>query len=193
MLVRLLDHLKERGITAFVTNLTSGGDALERTDAGISSIMDTWILLRMIESDGERNRGLYVLKSRGMPHSNQIREMLITSKGVQLVEIYLGTQGIFTGAARAAQENRDRADAAARQQLIARRTRELDQKRELLNAQVAALKTQFAVEEEEIRASLSEEETRMKDFETARADMAAVRRSPATKMRGNDGKSESAE
>ena len=66
--------------------------------------MDTWILLRHIESNGERNRGIWVLKSRGMPHSNQIREFVFTEHGIELVDVYLGAEGVFTGTARAAQE-----------------------------------------------------------------------------------------
>jgi circadian clock protein KaiC len=84
MLLRLVDFLKERQITAFFTHLTSGGTALEATDVGISSIIDTWLLVRDIEIGGERKRGLYILKSRGMKHSNQVREFQITPSGVRL-------------------------------------------------------------------------------------------------------------
>lgn len=86
MLVRLIDYLKERQVTTLFTSLTNAGSALEHTDTAVSSLMDTWILLQMIEGYGERNRGLYVLKSRGMAHSNQIRAMIITSEGVRVVE-----------------------------------------------------------------------------------------------------------
>jgi circadian clock protein KaiC len=81
MLLRLVDALKLRQITAFFTSLTAGGGALEQTDVAISSLIDTWLLVRDMESGGERNRGLYILKSRGMPHSNQIREFLLTGQG----------------------------------------------------------------------------------------------------------------
>ncbi len=89
MLTRLIDHLKSKQITAMFTNLTQV-KSLESTEAEVSSIMDTWILVRDIEIAGERNRGIYVLKSRGMPHSNQIREFLLTSKGIDIVDVYTG-------------------------------------------------------------------------------------------------------
>ena len=114
MLLRLIDFLKSRQITALFVNLTAGGDAWERTDVGISSLIDTWILLRDIELAGERNRGLYVLKSRGMKHSNQIREYLITSEGIELQDVYVGPEGVLTGSMRAAQEDREKAAALAR-------------------------------------------------------------------------------
>ncbi|HZI89025.1 MAG TPA: circadian clock protein KaiC [Candidatus Polarisedimenticolia bacterium] len=103
MVIRLIDHLKREGITAFLTNLSAAGSA-EQTEIGISSVIDTWVLLRDIELGGERNRGLYVLKSRGMSHSNQIREFLLTDTGVKLLEVYSGPEGVLTGSMRVAQE-----------------------------------------------------------------------------------------
>jgi circadian clock protein KaiC len=97
MLIRLIDFLRKKGITAFFISLTSGGKAPEGTDEGMSSIVDTWLLLSDLEAGGERNRAMYVLKSRGMPHSNQVREFLITSHGVRLVPTYLGPTGVLTG------------------------------------------------------------------------------------------------
>ena len=84
MLLRLVDFLKARKITAVVTTLTGGTDNLEQTVVGISSLVDAWLLLRDIETGGERNRGLYILKARGLAHSNQIREFLLTSHGIEL-------------------------------------------------------------------------------------------------------------
>ena len=112
MLIRLIDFLKQRGITAFLTNLTSGGDALEKTDVEISSIVDTWLFVRDIELNGERNRALYVLKSRGMAHSNQLREFLLTEHGVDLLDVYVGPEGVLTGSSRLSQEAREKAAAA---------------------------------------------------------------------------------
>jgi circadian clock protein KaiC len=110
MLTRLIDFLKLHQITAMFTSLTSGSSGtLEQTNIGISSLMDSWLLLRDIEANGERNRGLYVLKSRGMAHSNQIREFLLTDHGIDLADVYLGTEGVLTGTARLAQEARDKA------------------------------------------------------------------------------------
>ncbi len=99
MLLRLIDFLKTKQITAMFTHLTSGGGVVEATDMGVSSLIDTWLLVRDIEVGGERNRGLYVIKSRGMAHSNQVREFLITSRGVSLQEVYVGPEGRAHGLA----------------------------------------------------------------------------------------------
>jgi circadian clock protein KaiC len=155
-LMRLIDHLKSRQITAFFTSLTSDADDLEQSEVGISSIMDTWILVKMIESNGERNRGLYVLKSRGMAHSNQIREFQLTSQGIQLLDVYQGTEGVLTGTARMAQEAKDRAEILERQQELERKQRELERKRDAVEAQISALRAQFAAEEDEIIKMISQ-------------------------------------
>jgi circadian clock protein KaiC len=101
-LMRLLDWLKLKGITVMLTDLTMGGSALERTDAAISSLVDTWLVLRDLETNGERNRGLHVLKSRGMAHSNQVREFMVTDTGIRLTDVYIGPSGMLTGSARVA-------------------------------------------------------------------------------------------
>jgi circadian clock protein KaiC len=151
MIIRLIDFLKQRQVTAFLTNLTSGGEALERTDVEISSIVDTWLFTRDIELDGERNRALYVLKSRGMAHSNQLREFLLTPQGVDLLDVYVGPEGVLTGSSRLSQETREKAAALARQQDAERRDRDRMRKREALEARIAALRKEFEVEESEAR------------------------------------------
>src|SRR5579862_2603163 len=128
MLLRLVDHLKLSGITAVFTSLTHGGDALEQTEVAVSSLVDTWLLLRDLERDGERDRGLYVLKSRGMSHSNQIREFKLTSQGIELRDVYLGAGGFLTGSARLAQEVKDQAHALRLQQDSQRKKRALEAK-----------------------------------------------------------------
>jgi circadian clock protein KaiC len=135
MLLRLVDFLKSKRITALFTHLTHGGDHTEATDVGISSLMDSWLLVRDIELGGERNRGLYVLKSRGMKHSNQIREFVITPEGIELLDVYVGPEGVLTGSMRAAQEARERAAAQALQDEIAAKQRELERLRATLEAQ----------------------------------------------------------
>ena len=155
-LIRLIDFLKTQEITALFTSLTADQTKLEQTEVGISSLMDAWILLRMIESNGERNRGLYILKARGIDHSNQIREFQLTPKGIQLVDVYLGAEGVLTGTARLAQEAKERNIILARQQEIARKQREIARKRQVLEAQIAALRTEFMVEEEEMEKMMAE-------------------------------------
>ncbi len=134
MLLRLVDFLKAGQVTAFFTNLTSGGRPWESTDVGISSLIDTWMLLRDIESGGERNRGLYVLKSRGMKHSNQIREFVITPEGIQLEDVYIGPEGVLTGSLRTAQEARERAEAMRLQDELEAKQREVERLRTALDA-----------------------------------------------------------
>src|SRR5205085_9689812 len=138
MVLRLVDYLKGLGVTAVLTNLTDGAGAMEHTDVGISSVIDTWLLLRDIEVGGERNRGIYVLKSRGMAHSNQIREFLITSRGVELRDVYVGPEGVLTGSMRVAQEARERAAALERKEDASSRERAFLRRRKVLEAQVAA-------------------------------------------------------
>jgi circadian clock protein KaiC len=156
MLFRLIDFLKQRGLTAFLTALTSGGANPEATDLGVSSIVDTWLLLRDIELSGERNRGMFVLKSRGMAHSNQIREFRFTNQGIQLADAYLGPAGVLTGSARLAQEGLERSAAGARRQEIERKQRALQRRSAVLEAQIAALKAEFETETAEMLNDIRE-------------------------------------
>ena len=139
VLMRLIDFLKVEHVTGLFTSLMDTGDALEDSGVGISSLMDTWILLRKVEHNGERNRTLYVLKSRGMAHSNQVREFVLRDDGIDLIEVYLGADRVLTGTARMAQEAQERAATALRRQEHERRLRELAVKRKALEAQIAAL------------------------------------------------------
>jgi circadian clock protein KaiC len=156
MLLRLVDSLKARQITGFFTSLTSGGDVLEVTDVGISSLIDTWLLVRDLECGGERNRGLYILKSRGMSHSNQIREFTLTNHGIELREAYVGPDGVLTGSARVAQEAAERATALRRSKEIEHKRADLDRKRAALEAQIAALRAEFSATETEALALIED-------------------------------------
>ena len=147
MLMRLIDFLKEKGITTLLTSLTKGGAHLEATEEQISSLIDTWILLRDLEQSGERNRCLYILKSRGMAHSNQLREFVITDKGIRLLPAYIGAGQVFTGSARLTQEAKDAADALLRKQTIERKQYELKAKRRELEARIENLRAEFEAEE----------------------------------------------
>jgi circadian clock protein KaiC len=182
MVIRLIDFLKQGAITAFLTNLTSGGSALERTNVEISSIVDTWLLMRDIELDGERNRALYVLKSRGMAHSNQLREFLLTERGVDLLDVYVGPEGALTGSSRLSQEAREKAATLARQEEAERRERERTRKREALEARIAALRKEFEVEEEEAETAGGQEVLRERMVSESRAAMGRSRKADA-----NDG------
>jgi circadian clock protein KaiC len=150
MLLRLIDFLKSSGITAMFVNLTPGGTPWDTTAVGVSSLIDTWLVLRDIEAGGERNRGLYVIKSRGMQHSNQIREFVITSGGIDLLDVYAGPDGVLTGSLRASQEARERAAGVAREQEQRRRQRELTTRRAALQAQIEALRQEAMTLEAEV-------------------------------------------
>jgi circadian clock protein KaiC len=175
MVMRLIDFLKARQITAVFTSLTHGGGIQEQSEAGISSLIDTWLLLRDIELGGERNRGIYVLKSRGMPHSNQIREFVLTEQGIELKDVYVGPEGVLTGSMRLAQETRERASVVSRQQEIERRQRDLDRKRQALEAQIAAQRGQFEAEQDELQL-LIEQEQAAADLVRQNADLMATSR-----------------
>jgi circadian clock protein KaiC len=149
MLIRLIDYMKKRNITAFLVSLTSGGAFQEATETEVSSIVDTWLLSRDIELDGERNRALYVLKARGMSHSNQVREFLITSKGVKLVPAYVGSGRVLTGSARLNQEAQDKARHQAAADELARRRLAIQHRRKAIQAQIEALSVGLMAEEEE--------------------------------------------
>jgi len=144
MLARLIDFLKMKQITLLSTSLTAGGDNEEQSEVGISSLMDTWILVRNLETNGERNRGLYILKSRGMPHSNQVREFVLSAKGIRLVDVYTGQGTVLTGSARLAQLARERAEETLQEQ-------ELEVQRAAAAAQITALQVQMRAAEQELK------------------------------------------
>jgi circadian clock protein KaiC len=176
MVIRLIDFLKQRGMTAFLTNLTSGGSALEKTDVEISSIVDTWLFVRDLEFGGERNRALYVLKSRGMAHSNQLREFLLTERGVDLLDVYVGPDGVLTGSSRVSQEAREKEAVMMRQQEAERKERERRRKREALEARIGLLRQQFEMDEEEAEISSAQDFSQEKQNTENRQAMARSRK-----------------
>ncbi len=176
MLMRLIDFLKSQRITALFTSLTHGGNDLEGSQVGISSLIDTCLLLRDIELGGERNRGLYVLKSRGMAHSNQVREFLLTDHGVELKDVYVGPEDVLTGSMRLAQEAREEAATLHRQQEIERRQRELEHKRQALDAQIAAQRAQFEAEQDELMRLIAQEQAVTDRLREWREEMARSRK-----------------
>lgn len=176
MLLRLVDFLKMKRITAFFTSLTSASEQMEETDVYISSLIDTWLLLRDIEIGGERNRGLYVLKSRGMAHSNQIREFKLTNHGIELLDVYVGPEGVLTGSARLSQETKDDAEQLLRRQEIGSKQFGLERKREAMEAQVVVLRSEFEAEEAEALKVIRIEKARDARFTLDKATMAKSRK-----------------
>ena len=188
MLIRLIDFLKTRQITAVFTSLTHGGGFLEQSGAGISSLVDTWLLLRDIELAGERNRGMYVLKSRGMAHSNQIREFLLTRSGVELKDVYVGPEGVLTGSMRLAQEAREKAATMGRQEDIERRKRQLERKQQMLEAQITTLRAQFDAEKEEFELLIGQEQAAEELVRVGREKMAVSRKADDRTETPTDGR-----
>ncbi len=182
MLVRLIDFLLEEQITVMFTALSLNTVVNEQTDEGVSSLVDTWLLVRDIEFNGERNRGMYIMKSRGMKHSNQVREFIITDKGIDLVDVYLGPDGILTGSAREAQKLLEQTELALRNSAISLKDREIARKRKVLAAKIASLQAEFESEEEELNKIYLQEELIKK--------VSGITREEMTKMRGGNSISE---
>jgi circadian clock protein KaiC len=176
MIMRMVDFLKIKGITGFFTSLTGAGSDLEHTSINISSLIDTWLLLRDIELGGERNRGLYILKSRGMSHSNQIREFTLTDHGVELLDVYVGPDGVLTGSARIAKEAKEKEEKLLRQQEIERKQLDLERRRRSMLAKVAELQDEFEAEKKETLQAITIEEERIKSFQQQQVNLARSRK-----------------
>lgn len=174
-LLRVIDLLKSNGTTALLTNLVSGQQVTDATDIGMSSLMDTWLSLVHVESNGERNRGLYVLKSRGMSHSNQIREYVLGADGIHLIDAYVGAGGVVTGSSRLAQEAADAAEEMRRQQETTRRRRDIERRRATIKRQIADLRSSLDAEEEEVNHLLEQDAAREASLANNRNAMAARR------------------
>ena len=166
MLMRLIDYAKSLQITALFTNLSSdeavNAYALEATQMHVSSLMDTWLILKNVEGNGERNRAFSIVKARGLAHSNQLREFVLSEKGIQLVDVYKGEGGVLMGSARITQENQDSAARVIRNEEIERRQRELDRKRKIMENEIAMLKEKFTRDEDEIRIMIEQDVAREK-------------------------------
>ncbi|MEW6150121.1 MAG: circadian clock protein KaiC, partial [Pseudomonadota bacterium] len=155
MLLRIVDYLKSNGVTAVFTHLANVQQA--ETDAGLSSLMDGWILLLNREANGEFNRELYLLKARGIAHSNQVREFVMSSSGIHLLEPYLGEGGALTGSARRNEEARARRTEATRRSEVARLQDQVTQRRRRALAQIEALKADIDADEAELNRLVSAE------------------------------------
>jgi circadian clock protein KaiC len=178
MLARLIDYLKTEGITALFTSLTQGGNPLEATEVGVSSLMDTWLVLRDEQAGAERNRFLHLVKSRGMAHSNQTREFVLTDHGVQLREVYVGPSGLLlAGGARASLEAVEKAQTVVHDEETERKVRQLEHKRQAMEAHIAALRAEFDVHKLETERMVDQDETRAGVLAGDRADMVRLRES----------------
>jgi circadian clock protein KaiC len=181
MVTRLIDFLKGSQVTSLFTSLTHGGHALQQSEIAMSSLMDSWLLLQDFEGNGERNRVLYVIKARGMSHSNQVREFLISNRGIDLVDAYIGPNGVLTGSARAAQTAREKAEALADQQEAARRKREIERKRAALERQIGGLRSEHEDSAEELRQIDRQVGKQVRLLSTERTELGRLRHADASK------------
>lgn len=180
MLMRLLDFLQTEGITVLFTALVFDKEKSLQTDEGISSLVDAWIQVRDIEGNGERNRGIYIMKSRGMSHSNQVREFVITSKGLKLVDIYLGPDGILVGSAREAQELQEYTGKELRHYAATRKDQAIERKKLVLEAKITSLKEEFESVQEELNKTFIEDQLRKEIMEKNREKLMNNRNSRIT-------------
>ena len=184
MLIRLIDFLQAEQITVMFTALALNTIISEQTDEGVSSLVDAWLLVRDIESNGERNRGLYIMKSRGMKHSNQVREFVITDEGLDLVDVYLGTEGVLIGSAREAQQLIEVTSDVLRKHALTRKDVEITRKRKVLEAKIASLQEEFDSVQDELNKSYIEEDLKKEVLEKNRRQMIQNRQSKSS----NNGK-----
>ncbi len=176
MLTRLIDFLLDEQITVMFTALSLNTVINEQTDEGVSSLVDTWVMVRYIEYNGERNRGVYIMKSRGMQHSNQVREFVISDRGIDLVDVYLGPNGVLIGSAREAQMLQELTDRVLHKNTVNMKDRELDRKRKMLESKIASLRTEFETTEEELNRINIEEELVKKVTDENRVELVKRRK-----------------
>ena len=174
-LIRLADICKTKGVTAVFTSLSSSGELMDESDRSVSSLMDTWISLRDVEANGEMNRVLYLLKSRGMSHSKQLREYQLTERGIELIDVYVGPEGVLTGTARLSQEAREGEAELARRQATQRRQREVERRRAAVEREMAEKRAALEAEEAEVATLIQQEEARERAVTANRSNMAARR------------------
>jgi circadian clock protein KaiC len=181
MLTQLIDFFKMKQITILLTTLTGGGSLMESSEVGVSSLIDTWLLLRDLQNGAEWNRALYILKSRGMAHSNQIREFLLTDHGMELQDVYIGPSGVLlTGSARMTLEAQEKAQALVRDQEIGGKNRELERKRQAMEARIAMLRAEFEIEQVKAEKTIGQDQTRAEVVADERVQMALLRQSDAS-------------
>jgi circadian clock protein KaiC len=189
MVTRLIDYLKAGQVTSLLTSLTQGSHVLQQSEMAMSSLMDSWLLLQDLEGNGERNRVLYVLKARGMAHSNQVREFLISDRGIDLVDAYIGPSGVLTGSARMAQEALEKAAVVAGKQEAARRKRELERKHAALERQISGLRSDYETQAVELRRIDEQVGTRARALTTERAALGRLRQVEDMAPAGGNGNS----
>lgn len=184
MLVRLIDFLQEEQITVMFTALTLNNVINEQTDEGVSSLVDVWMLIKDIEFNGERNKGLYIMKSRGMSHSNQVREFVISGEGLNLLDVYIGLDGILTGSAREAHKLEEETGIVLHSNALNRKERELERKRKVLEGKIESLRAEFESTEEELNRVYTEEQIKKDVLIKTREKITNLRTGNSTSGKG---------
>jgi circadian clock protein KaiC len=185
VLLRLIDYLKGLQITVFMNSLIHDGSAIEQDEVEISSLIDTWLFVRDIELGGERNRGMYILKSRGMAHSNQIREFVLGRQGIELVDVYLGPAGMLTGSARIAQAAKERARETAGRRDVTRQQAVMLSKRKAFEARIAALQAQILAQDQATEHLIADSQANASRDQLERHAMAVSRNADSAGGRSN--------
>jgi len=179
MLMRLIDYAKSLNVTGLFTNLSNDVSTttygLEPTEVHVSSLMDTWLILKNVEGNGERNRVFSIAKARGIAHSNQMREFILSDRGIQLIDLYKGSEGVLFGSARVAQETREVASRVLRNEEIERRQRDLDRKKRIMENEILMLKEKFARDEDEIRILIEQDVSRERAMDQGEKKLAELR------------------
>ena len=175
ILIRLIDFLQTELITVMFTALTLNNVMNDQTDEGVSSLVDAWLLVRDVELGGERNKGMYIMKSRGMKHSNQIREFVITDNGLDLVDVFLSENGILIGSAREAEQLKEQTGELLRDYRLNVKDREILRRRKVLESEIARLQTEFESTEEELNTIYKEDELKKQIARNNREEMTRIR------------------
>jgi circadian clock protein KaiC len=175
ILTRLIDFLQTEQITVMFTALTLNNIINEQTDEGVSSLVDAWLLVRDIEANGERNRGMYIMKSRGMKHSNQVREFIITDSGLNLIDVFVGPDGVLTGSAREYQQLQSQTDDIMVKNARTRREKEMQRKSNELSSRIASLTSKFEAAKEQMENEFMEQQIRREIMENNRRQMVRKR------------------
>jgi circadian clock protein KaiC len=175
ILIRLIDFLQKEQITVMFTALTFNNSIQTRADEDVSSLVDTWLSVHDIEYNGERNRAIYIMKSRGMKNSNQVREFLITDEGIKIVEVTLGANGVLIGSAREAYKLEENTAEVLRKNAFNRKNKQIESKKMILDAKVAKLKSEFELVKDELDRMFVEEELRNEIAEKNRKQLMRIR------------------
>ena len=182
-LMRLIDFLKTEGITALFTSLNAESANAPGSQLGVSSLMDSWLWVNNIAFNGERTRTLQVLKSRGMPHSNQVREFVFSNNGVDLIDVYMDGDQVLTGTARMAHEEQVLATNELRERDHERRLRDLDKWRKVLDAQIEALNVEAQEREGQVKLDIDRENVLAEGAQSRASSMSAARTAASSKRR----------